>query len=83
MLIRIAVAISKKEQEEQLVFKLTGLSMVLKNEFDIALYSNDFDRLLDNIKNIDIVISDFTVLVLEPGRIDHWESSRNDQFESI
>lgn len=62
MLIRIAVAISKKEQEEQLVFKLTGLSMVLKNEFDIALYSNDFDRLLDNIKNIDIVISDFTVL---------------------
>ncbi len=62
MLIRIAVAISDKKKEEQLILKLTGISIVLKNEFDIALYSDCFSKLLDNVDNIDIIISDFAIL---------------------
>lgn len=62
MLIRIAVAIPDKKQEEQLILKLTGISIVLKDEFDIALYSDCFNKLLNNVDNIDIIISDFAIL---------------------
>lgn len=62
MLIRIAVAVSDKENEEKLIHKLTGISIVKKIEFDIAIYSNNFDKLVDNIKDQDIIISDFTIL---------------------
>lgn len=69
MLIRIAVAISNKTQEEKLVLKLTGISIVMKVEFDIALYSNSFDKLVDNVKNVDIIISDFDFLQKHKERL--------------
>lgn len=69
MLIRIAVAISDKAEEEELVLKLTGISIVMKVEFDIALYSNNFDKLIENIKEIDIIIADFTVLQKNNNRL--------------
>lgn len=62
MLIRIAVAISDKTNEKKLVMKLTGISIVMKVEFDIALYSENFDKLYDNIENLDIIISDYYFL---------------------
>lgn len=62
MLIRIAVAISDKTDEEQLVSKLIGLSIVLKDEFDIALYSDCFEKLCNKIDDVDVIISDFIIL---------------------
>lgn len=72
MLIRVAVALSKKDLrvphskvtacEENLAIKLTVISLILKTEFDIACYSNDFDTLLKNLKNIDLLIISFEVL---------------------
>lgn len=62
MLIRIAVAISDIAQEEQLALKLTGVSIVLDVAFDIALYSNHFDKLVNNIHKIDVAIIDFDTL---------------------
>lgn len=62
MLIRIAVAISDRTLEERLVLKLTGISIVMKIEFDIAIYSNHFDKLLESINNIDILIADLNFL---------------------
>lgn len=62
MLIRFAVAISDKKLEKILVMKLMGISIILKSEFDIAIYSDDFDKLLNNAENTDILISDFKIL---------------------
>lgn len=67
MLIRIGVALSnqyikKKVDEDNLAMKLTVISLIMKVEFDIACYSNDFDKLFKNFKNIDIVIIDFETL---------------------
>lgn len=62
MLIRIAVAISNKIQEKKLILKLTGISIVMKVEFDISIYSDCFDKLIDNVGNTDIIISDFILL---------------------
>lgn len=62
MLIRLGIAIKNKEYENDLILKLTGISIVLKIEFDIAIYSNDFNILVKNIENIDIIIVDFEIL---------------------
>jgi len=70
MLIRIGVAISNRNQEEKLVLKLTGISIAMKTEFDIALYSDCFDKLINNIENIDIVLVDFNILERHKETID-------------
>lgn len=62
MLIRIAVALSDQIKEKKLALKLTGISIVMKTEFDIALYASNFEKLVNRIADIDIVIADFDVL---------------------
>ncbi len=62
MLIRIGVALSDVTKEKKLALKLTGISIVMKTEFDIALYSSSFNKLVNNFANIDIVIADLDVL---------------------
>ncbi len=62
MLIRIAAALSDVTKEKKLALKLTGISIVMKTEFDIALYSSSFNKLVNNFANIDIVIADLDVL---------------------
>jgi len=62
MLIRIAVALSDQIKEKKLALKLTGISIVMKTEFDIALYASNFEKLVNRIEDIDIVIADFDVL---------------------
>jgi len=69
MLIRIAVAMLNAEQEEKLIQKLTGLSMVMDVEFDIAKYSHDFDALRNNVENIDVVLLSLDFLAIHEGRI--------------
>lgn len=72
MLIRIAIALSSKEKgkgftkkstaEDNLAMKLAVISLIMKVEFDIACYSNDFDKLLKNLRDLDIIITDFDTL---------------------
>lgn len=72
MLIRIAVALLNKTKaechtkkstaEDNLAMKLAVISLIMKVEFDIACYSNDFDKLLKNLKNLDVIITDFDTL---------------------
>ncbi len=62
MLIRIAVALSDPTKEKKLALKLTGISIVMKTEFDIALYASNFEKLVNRIADIDIVIADFDIL---------------------
>lgn len=62
MLLRIAVAVMDKEQEELLLKRLTGVSIVMKTEFDTAVYSDKVNELLDNLKNIDIAVMDYNFL---------------------
>ncbi|MBQ9116958.1 MAG: LytTR family transcriptional regulator DNA-binding domain-containing protein [Clostridia bacterium] len=69
MLIRIAVTVSDKEREEKLVLRLTGVSIVMKTEFDIALYSGEFDKLICNMQNIDILIADMSILREHKGEL--------------
>lgn len=84
MLIRIAVALSDRigrghdskvvASEEELAIKLTVISLMLKIEFDIACCSNDFDTLLKNLSNIDILITDFETLEENRGKIEQMYS---------
>ena len=69
MLIRVAVAVLDPDQENKLMMKLTGLSMVMDVEFDMAKYSCDFDGLSRNIDNIDVVLLSLDFLSLNQGRI--------------
>ena len=72
MVIRIAVALSNKTEaeghtqktaaEDKLTMKLAVISLIMKVEFDIACYANDFDQLLKNLKNLDVIITDFITL---------------------
>lgn len=74
MLIRIGVALSnqytkKTIDEDNFAMKLTVISLIMKVEFDIACYSNDFDKLLKNLKNIGVVITDFDTLNVNRKKI--------------
>lgn len=70
MLIRMAIIFSNTESErniankveERLAMKLTVISLIMKVEFDIACYSNNFDKLFKNLQNIDVIIIDFNTL---------------------
>ena len=72
MVIRIAVALSNKTEaeghtkktaaEDKLTMKLAVISLIMKVEFDIACYANDFDKLLNNLKNLDVIITDYSTL---------------------
>lgn len=90
MLIRIAVALSNKTKgecntkkltaEDNLAMKLTVISLVMKVEFDIACYSNNFDKLFKNLKDIDILITDFDTLDENGHKIDEMYSVNNKCF---
>lgn len=69
MLLRIAVAVMDKEQEELLLKRLTGVSIVMKTEFDTAVYSDKVNELLDNLKNIDIAVMDYNFLERNKGSL--------------
>lgn len=62
MLLRAAVTVLNKKQEEQLINNLIGVSMELKMEFDIARYSNNFKCLIENLQDIDFIIMDYAFL---------------------
>lgn len=87
MLIRIGIALSNKiiddcntkkiSPEDELAMKLTVISLVMKVEFDIAYYSHDFDKLLKNIRNLDVVITDFSTLDNNRNKISKMYLSNN------
>lgn len=69
MLLRIAVAVLDKNQEEKLLKKLIGISMVLKVEFETMIYSSSFAKLTDNLKNIDMTIMDYGFLTMHKDEL--------------
>lgn len=87
MLIRIAVALSNKIKaechtkktavEDNLAMKLSVISLIMKVEFDIACYSNDFDKLLKNLKNLDVIITDFNTLNKNKDKINGMYSTNS------
>lgn len=62
MLLKIALAIIDSNQKQELARRLVGLSMVLKYEFDISEYTYEYELLLNNTKNIDILFMDYEYL---------------------
>lgn len=90
MLIRIAIALSETTREgdyeknstdeEALAMKLAVISLVMKVEFDIACYSNHFDKLLRNLSNFDVVITDYDTLNENRNQIDKMYMANNKYF---
>lgn len=58
MLLRISLAVIDFKQKKELLNRLFGLSMAMEIEFDIAEYTHEFDKMIHNMKNSDMIFLD-------------------------
>lgn len=77
MLLRVAVAVLDKKQEEQLIKNLVAMSIEMLMEFDIAQYEKNFKCLRENLQNIDLVIMDYAFLETHKEKmLDFYEENK-------
>ena len=63
------MAILDSKQKQELSRRLVGLSMVSKLEFDIAKYIHEFDKLVNNMQNINLIFMDYGYLKIHKNNL--------------